>query len=718
MTNLSVITLTAPAMLLGLGLVALPVAAHLLHRRARKRVVFPSIDLLVASSAGQSSLLKLRRWLLLLLRCLIIAAIAAAFAQPIWLDARAADAGGNTGAEGVSVVLVVDQSASAGQLSQGVSTIHSLRAIAIRELDKLRPAVDHVNIVYPAPRPQQAFPAMTSNLRAARDELDALKPTTQRGDVGGALALAGGLLADRPGPRRLIILTDMQASQWEDTLEQTSHRKPLPENTRVTIVPSGTPPPTNLALHDPLVGPGTPRVGRPMSLSVNLTNHSDQQEAATIEMQIDGRPGGSQPLTIGPRSQKQVVFSAESNRLGTHRIVFTLPGDGLAIDNRCYLSVNVADRATVLLITDDDTDAPGTGGYFMLRALAPHDDARDPYQVRAVASGQASECDLEDADAVFVGQVGELSNPLLKALHNYIDRGGGVVIFLGGGPVQGNLAHLDALDPGGLLPWMPTEPRDSTTSGNPLTITQGDWRSSLLRRFDQAGQQVIAQTRFFKTWQADTTDRGAHTLLAFSDGTPALTWRAIGAGRLVMANFSPDLSHSDLGKQGWFVALMQGLVEDLQPVRSPHVAAVVGQSVMLTVTTLIDPAGPPPIVTGPEGEPVAETSFTIDENRSTITIHHPTQPGFYTAAQGETFLGTSAINIDPRESDLSRLPKEFLQQALIAPGDETQAHPHAESETGLTPDTSPNGRALWGWLLATALLAMGIELVLLGYPKR
>src|SRR5579863_5059373 len=85
---LAFIELTTPAMLGGMALLSLPVIAHLLNRRARRAVVFPTLQLLRASMATQSWLYRLRRWILLCLRCLAAAMIVFAFCRPVWLDAR------------------------------------------------------------------------------------------------------------------------------------------------------------------------------------------------------------------------------------------------------------------------------------------------------------------------------------------------------------------------------------------------------------------------------------------------------------------------------------------------------------------------------------------------------------------------------------------------------------------------------------------------------
>lgn len=714
MPTLATITLAAPLMLLGLGLLALPVLAHLLNRRARRRLVFPSVTLLAASAAGQASGLRLRRLLLLLLRCLAVGAVVLAFAQPLWH--RGAPASG----ERANVVLLIDASASTAQLCDGISAGQALRAVAARTLDTLLVGADAVNLVLADARPEALFPDMTTNVEAIRSALDRVEPTAERADLRGAIALAGRMLArhgergSSTGKGHLVILSDLQGTNWEDVAPGLTAAAAIPDGTRITIVALERPPPPNVGLRRPQAYPHAPVSGRPARVTVGAINFGASPRATRIELQVDDRASDSTSLTLEPRQEVEVTFDVTFAEPGEHRVTFALTADGLAADDRCHMVVRAVRRVPVTLVADDDPDEPGSATYFVTRALAPHGDQRDRYATRVVPGARAAWPDVDRAAVVFLGACATLPAPLLGALHRYMDRGGGVIAFCGGPPAGRNLRALDALTTTGLLPWQIGRPRDLAAGPGHLTLGEGDWHAPLLKRFDAISRHALAAIRFDRVWSVDAVHEQARVLLRFSDGTPALAWRPVGAGRLVVANFSPGPACSDLGKHGCFVALMQSMAEDFQPAHGLPVSAIAGAAATFASFTRLDPSGPPPTVRRPDGRPEADVQFRAEGAGTTIVLNRPRLPGFFEAAQGDAPLGTLAVNVDPRESDLRRLDADALRQALHARAT-TTAVVDANAEA---PVLDLHGMPLWGWMLAAALTALAIEMALLARWKR
>src|ERR1700710_2127110 len=98
----------APAFLAGLAAIAVPVIIHLIHRERRAVIEFPSLMFLERIPYRSVRRQKIRHLLLLILRCLAVLLLVAAFARPFFQRHQAAV--GGTGAK--EVVILLDRSAS------------------------------------------------------------------------------------------------------------------------------------------------------------------------------------------------------------------------------------------------------------------------------------------------------------------------------------------------------------------------------------------------------------------------------------------------------------------------------------------------------------------------------------------------------------------------------------------------------------------------------
>jgi len=709
---LAFLELTTPAMLGGLALLSLPVVAHLLNRRARRPIVFPSIQLLRASVATQSWLYRLRRWILLCLRCLAVAMLVFAFSRPVWLDARTKSSAAGKGA---AVVLLIDTSASTAQRAEGVSLLVELRAAAVRTVDSLRVGTDLANAVLASARPHAVFPKLSANVPALRDELSRLEASYERGDLLQAITLAGQLLATHEGQRRLVVLSDLQRTNWQEIAQGSHAATLLPSDTQVTVIDVRTPVPDNIALSSPRYLPAQPLVGESIRLVVQVANFSRVAKEVRLGVSLDGQPLPSQTVTLAAGEQRDVAIETVLKGSGDREVLFEIPADGLAADNRAFLVVQAQRPLPVVVIGDDDPNEPGTASYFLMRALAPHNDARvDRFAVRHLSSAQLTDESLAGAVA-FVGYLGELRAQAAGTLLRFLQGGGGVMFFCGEGAVSRNLKLLEqAAGKEGVLPWEPGPTRTKATPDRALTITNGKWRSRLLREFDEQSQIAISQIRFARVWSAGPPAPDSTTLLSYSDGTPALGLRLVGMGRFLLANFSPALEASDLGKYGSFVALVQTLAQQLGAgTAAKEAGSIVGESYRFPQPFRVGPAGGRLTVLGPGNEPVA-IATSADADRVTVELQQTALPGFYHLRIGDQPVAVAALNVDPRESNLERIDRDSLLRCFT------------ESSTRLTLQTADNweplanlrGRPLWGWCLASTMAFFGIELFFLGYWKR
>lgn len=706
MSMLGVISFLSPAMLGGIALAALPVVAHLMSRRTRRKLVFPTIRLLRESAASTSKLYRIRRWVVLILRCLAVLLIVWAFARPIWHEQQSPHGTKGTGA---AVVLLLDTSASSAQHSEGVSLINSMQALAHRTLNSLQKGTDRVGVVYGSARPHAAFPELSNNIEVIRQELQRLKPTHQRANFPKAIALAGSLLRGHDAQRRLVILSDMQRSNWSDVVLKGRAGAVLPKGTVLTILPVGTAGSGNICLSAPRAQPMQPIVNQSVKLVVHVANHSQRDRTVRLEATVDGRSIGTEQFELKAWAGGEAAFEAKLSSPGQHRVVFTTSPDALAADNTAYLNVNAARRVPVVVVGDDNPDQPGSSTYFMIRALAPRGDMSDDLEVRHLTSADVTYARIADAQAIFVAYVGNLTQEALRALHIYANQGGGVAICCGEGPVARNLLALKSVaKQGEILPWIPGPPRDMGKEGGFLQVGDGAWRSGLLAEFDEQSQAALKQIRFTRVCTAGALRPGAVSLLEYTDGTPALSTQTIGAGKLMVCNFNPSLTCSDMGKYGGFVALMHSIFHSLRPRRAQYGRAVAGEPFSYPMT--IDPhtSSARLMVRGPDGRQ-CQADITGDAARILVHVNRPKLPGFYEILQDDKAVASAAVNIDPREGDLRRTDPEVLREHLSR--DDMVLKIRGRDETG--PILRVRGRPLWPWFVLAAMAAICLELVLL-----
>jgi len=711
------------SVILGVLGMALPVIAHLMNRRTRQWVMFPSIQLLRRATAQQSKLFQLRKWIVLALRCLAVGLIAAAFARPVW---TAADATADPSAA-EALVLVIDVSASTAQQRDGVAAMHLIRAAAEDQIDALKPGRDLVAFVVADANPHAPFTRPAPNLSAVRAELQSLAPTSQRADLQGAIALAATMLAEHEGRGRLVIISDMQQTNWADVLiDQTLLG--AEQRTRVEIVPlASDAPPANLSLARPRVRPSQPIAGRPTRLGVDVHNYSEAPQTVVVTASIDGTPIATRNVSVPSWSQQTAFFDTTFASARPYGLAFSITPDTLPVDDRAYLGVSVVDRIPVAVISDDDDDTPTGAAYFLARALAPSRDDDNDLEVRRLRSSQVTASSLAGVPAVGLSEAGPLPASAVTALRDHVADGGGLVFLCGAGPVARNAAALQQASDNAMLPWQPIERRDARTTDDPRVADRrafsfdgaAAWATPPLASFDALSQDALLRVRLDRVYSVGDTSDEAHTLLRLDDTarTPALTLHSYKAGRVLMANFSPNPRHGDLAKHGVYVALMNGMVDVARSARLGRRTPSVGSPLTLTLdTTDADTRDSRPRLTAPD-DATLEPMIARDATGVSMTVARTKLPGLYRLSADDRTLAVAAANVDERESDLRTLPLDQIDNRVTGIGAEVHVEGSVADGSGRRV-TRRDGSPLWHWLLVAACVALAIEMLLICVWRR
>jgi hypothetical protein len=684
------LTFLSPYMLAGMAALALPIAAHLFHRRTRLVITFPTIRLLAESARRRSRLSALRRRLLLLLRCLALAAAVLAFARPIWSSPGDLIAS----RQGVALVIVLDNSASSAQRIAGVALLDALKVRAQRALDGLRPGIDWANVVTTAPSPRALLPAATNHPEALSPRVSRVTTSEAHGDLAAALSLADQQAQNAGGSPRVVVLSDLQATQWAGVTARP--RQDAGPMTRVATAGEGGVP--NVGLSAPTIYPAQPWPGQRVQLGCVVNNSSAAARQVLVTASLDGEPVGSRPVTVEPWSSASAVFGATITRAGPQRITFGMDGgDALAVDDTVFLVATTGPAMRVLLVTDEPLRPPN-GAYFTARALAPT--AEGPLRVRTIASAGVSLTALAGADIAVIAGANPLPAAASRAVAGFVSGGGGLIAFLDREAAVATLSAInDALPSAERFTVLPNAPRGENQTG---------WRiapppAPPIPGFT-AGMRALGEALRPATFHAayPFKDPAAPGQIRYDDGGAALVWKPAGHGHIAVCNFGASPDASDLATHGGFVALMHELCDQVSRAADTDAPLPVGSPLRFNVP----PAAPAASVgemeiIAPNGRPLAQNGLS----------NPPAElAGFYRLKRGPATLAWAAVNPDPRESDLRRVSLAAAQAAVSStpgPADDGSA-PRA-----LKGSVLPSVVELWPVCLAVAAAMLLIELTLL-----
>lgn len=442
-----------PILIVGAALIGLPILLHLILRQEPKRLPFPALRFLKQKQRVNQRKMRLKHFLLLLLRCLLIALFCLTLFQP-----RIPSQGLNLAGElPVAAVLVLDTSPSMGYAAEGKTRLEEARRRALELLDEL-PSGSKVAVVDPA----EPFATWELSVSDARRRIeDVREPRGGGPPLTTALATAYQLLrtvdeesdsADKL-PRLVVVFSDRAAASWDgaraDDLKRLAGQVPEPAVAHL-FVDVGIDKPANVAILSADLQPQIVPANRPVPVTVTLQAAGPDVPSIMVRCTLDGnadRPERKEEsLTAG--TPKAVTFTFKDLKPGLHQAEITLETpDNLPFDNTRHVTFRVGEARKILTIADDPADAD----FWKLAHEATGEfavDVKTPDEVRDFG-GYDFVCllSVSDPSKTYPNLDGR---SLWDALKGYVERGGDLLVM----PGSSNQITLSAYDPAA-VPLMP-----------------------------------------------------------------------------------------------------------------------------------------------------------------------------------------------------------------------------------------------------------------------
>ena len=662
-----------PLVLIGLVAAAVPLLVHFFNFRQPRRLDYSSLALLHALRSTTIQRMRLRQWLLLLLRTLAIFMLIAAFARPV-LTGTAGEA--FIGRASLSVVVVLDQSLSMTQGNAEGPYLEQTRSSARTLLQDSQNA-DEVFIM-----------ASTAQAPAKMDDVPRLEPSATTVTAAEAIYKAASFLQSEASHvnQMVLYLGDLQKSTLADSLTYE-----LPEGMAVRLIPVQASDRPNVAVTGATVLSRIVELGEPMRIEATAINHGATPiDDWAISLFLEDERVAQSGISLMPGIPTSVVLSASPNAYGWLAGYIEGEDDSFYQDNRQYLTVKVPQQLNILIAGDS---GPQTQSLAMALSL---DEEDTPFQTHVIDQEALVSTALSRYDAVFLVGLSELSSGERAELVRYVDEGGGLLLFPANDLSASN-ALLSALGAGN---W--------TLRESPQTVTQAELEHTLFEGiFERSSSGNASRIEPVQVHRFAGYTPGAaleQPIIRLSGGEPFLQEILYGRGRVLLITVAPDHSWSDFPVRGLFVTLLY---------RAAHYLSA-GESVQGDQLTAGEPATIRLPSTGALAQLITPSGVEIVPRQreslgSTFLDVQVDEPGVADVTAGGELVRRLSVAMDPRESELTyATPEEAateLSRALNSPVDVTLTN------TLDAVTQAQRGRSLWRQFLIAALLLLTAEMI-------
>jgi len=572
---------TASLAAAGAAAVSIPIAIHLLTRLRRQPLPWGAMRFLFEAYRKQRRRLQLEQWLLLLVRCLVVAVLGLALAEPIlggWAQWFGVEP------QGRLVYLVIDDSLSTrADDGSGDTRFERLRKLAMDTVTQLRPN-DRLAIWRVARPSQMVLSPSLYDPAAAHQMIESLKPRYGRSQLSDVLSQLIDQLDEAGSPADqtfVVILSDFAGDALDS---QQVRAEQLTDLNQLATLLLSNPATSSANVQVSSVEPRRQRIvlaeGAQQSIPVQLTlrRFADDTAGTLTGATVDVlTPDNDKPITsariehrwsVGQQTATMnlevPLTDTQANGMLTLRAKAE-PGsayDSLTEDNTRWAVVEVRRRLSVGLISDR---APAVDENFTVRdwmrlALMPQPGA---LELTLLSPNEVSSESIRKFDACILVRPDLLNLEGMSAFAQYVTDGGMLWITP---PVDTSSAVWTTdLFAKLQLPWrVDVEPRIvggendyglalqiSDTAPGPLQLLGADWpdlqRPVYVRRWLELSTGDVKE---------QLNDDAVWLRIANQYGSPLLAVHPVGDGTVLLFTAAPHPSWTNLPTKPLFVPLL------------------------------------------------------------------------------------------------------------------------------------------------------------------
>ncbi len=737
----------------GAAAFTVPLIIHLLHRSRYQTIEWGAMHLLQASKNFNSRRIQWQQLLLLLLRCSLPVLLALAMSRPLLQSF-----GGANGQAALSLVIIIDDSMSMFATSHldepNAKTLFSLACNSAAEILNKLPAGSNSLVLLGGAKAEALEGQIPDELSTKLKEL--ASRAIPAGDFGLQESLRDSLawLATSQNPRRqIIVLSDCQNHEWSawnsDQASQLANeiaaQSVPPQISFVRVSPKEVDGPSkvsNLSVNSLDAAPSLLAVERDVTISTTIGNHgSEKCDNVMVSVLVNDTEIERQEIALAPASTTVIRTRWSPQQTGDHLIRAQLLRDDDLLSDNALTSAFVVQAPIPILLVDGDQrgEKMQSETDFLRLALSPFalltGAKGDIFLSKTIPPNELNETILSNYRAVCLCNVREVNDVQQKALYNFVEKGNGLMVFLGDKVLSEQYQSWPTLAQKGLRianftkrsknepekknvapPANPTSTETELGPSGRIKMQQIEFAP--VRQLSSVSLSSLASVRFeyhcpiVLDPAALVNASDASTAMRFEDDQAWILESRIGKGRCLWVSSACDDDDSNLPTRTIYVPLMQklaGFVCNADPPRTHLNASETWSRSMGGDATKSD-SGNELLITKPDGKVVksqlnGDGLFGFTETRLL---------GTYTGKMVGTKerLLACVTSQEYRSAKESRLAYLTADELTNLAGSCKASVATSASDLLANTVSEWNGREVWTWIWTALLFCFVAEIAL------
>jgi hypothetical protein len=690
-----------PAVLFGLLASSIPILIHLFNLRKLKKIEFSTLYFLKELQKNKIRKVKLKQWLLLALRVLIILFLVTAFSRP---TLKGVALGGTTSSAKTTAVFLFDDTFSMSVVGTKGSFFNQEKQSVYELLSQLQEGDEAALVLVSDQSHQEIKP--TNNLIEFRRMIDNLQLSYSSGGLNNAFVKAAKIMGESKNfNKEIYILSDFQQGLLRHNEEISNLSQLLDEKVKVYTINYSGKDVFNLGVDNLVVNSQIFEKDKPVSFSATITNYSKQPvNNAVVSLFVNGERNAQQSISLSEGESKNVAFETTLKKTGNNDVFVELEDDDILQDNKRYTNVFVPDKIQVALFTDEDNDAAFTEVALGL------DNGEGSMTLTKKNLSQLSSVDLSKFGAVIIIGSENLSNP--ERLVSYLNNGGGLMIFPGSKTTLSKFQKLCGTFgipyPAGVVGKV-SQAQNASSFGNIETD-----HPVFQNLFESRDKKKIESPDVYQYIKIQPGSKGKN-VISMADNSAFFSEYKAGQGKVLLFATAPVLSWSSFPLKAIFVPLLNKSVFYLASKDRDVTNYYAGSSVDINLSKY-----PLPQIK------VAKTDNSSDNiniepqyKGKVYTYANTNSVGNYKFYSGDNLIDNISINADPAESKTEYLSKSDLKDYLDKTGFKGK-YTGINSGDNLISAVlqSRYGSELWKYFLIVALLLAITEMAVARSAKK